>query len=181
MSTDVAVFPCGSDRVVSASAERVREYLTNASARNTIRGYRSSFQQFEHWCGAANLPSLPASGETIALYLAAQAEHLKVATLVHHLAAIKKAHQAAGMEFVGMDNLLVTETLKGIKRTHGTAVNQKAALLTDDLRLILRTLPANLAGTRDRALLLIGFAGAFRRSELVGIEVSDLSFEGAGC
>jgi len=181
MSTDVAIVPCSaSDVVVPVNAERVREYLRNASARNTIRGYRSSFEQFERWCRAANLLPLPASGETIALYLAAQAERLKVATLVHHLTAIKKAHQAAGMQLVGMNNLLVAETLKGIKRTHGTAAKQKAALLTDDLRLILRTLSTSLTGTRNRALLLVGFAGAFRRSELVGIDVSDLKFEQAG-
>jgi integrase len=84
------------------------------------------------------------------------------------------------MEFIGADSLIVAETLKGIKRTHGTAASQKAALLTDDLRLILRTLPTSGSGTRDRALLLIGFAGAFRRSELVSIDHSDLKFEAAG-
>jgi integrase len=169
-----------SELVASAAASSVRSYLESARARNTIRGYRSSFRQFEEWCRSANLSSLPAHPKTIALYVAAQASRLRVATIEHHLAAVKKAHIAAGFELDTQTNLLLSETLKGVKRTHGTGSIQKAAILTDDLRLMLRSLPAGVKGTRDRAVLLVGFAGAFRRSELVGIDVCDLSFESAG-
>jgi integrase len=106
--------------------------------------------------------------------IGAQAGRLRPATLEHHLAAISKAHKAAGFASPIKDNVLIAETLKGIKRTHGTAVTQKAPILTEDLRSMLRELPHNLLGTRDRALLLVGFAGAFRRSELIALDVSDL-------
>lgn len=76
--------------------------------------------------------------------------------------------------------MLVAETLKGIKRTHGTAPKQKAPVLTEDLRLMLRLVADNLQGRRDRAILLVGFAGAFRRSELVALDVADLKFQAEG-
>jgi site-specific recombinase XerD len=166
--------------ICTESAERVRVYLDSARARNTIRGYRSAFRQFEIWCTAAALTALPATPETIAMYLSAEAHRLKAATLQHRLAAIKKAHTAAGHGSPIKDNVLVAETLKGISRTHGSATTQKAPVLTEDLRLMLRALPKKLLGTRDRALLLIGFAGAFRRSELVGLDVSSLSLTAEG-
>ena len=95
-------------------------------------------------------------------------------------AAISKALKAARLPSPVKDNALIFETLKGIKRTHGTAVVQKAPVLTDDLRLMLRGLPAGLLGLRDRALLLIGFAGAFGRGELVSLDVEDLTFSAEG-
>ena len=113
----------------------------------------------------------------MALDPSARATRLRPSTLGHHLAAIGKAHKAAGFASPIKDSLLVTETLKGIKRTHGTAPKQKAPVLTEDLRLMLRLLPDTLQGKRDRVILLVGFAGAFRRSELSGLDVVDLSFD----
>ena len=177
METALIVQP---DTTLALFAARAQGYLDSARARNTIRGYRSSFQQFKLWCSGAGLPSMPAAPETIALYLSAQAGRLKAATLQHHLAAIAKAHKSAGYPSPVKDNQLIAETLKGIRRTHGAAVTQKAPVLTEDLRMMLRTLPEKLLGVRDRALLLIGFAGAFRRSELVSLDVADLSFTAEG-
>ena len=168
------------DNACSLAADQVRMYLESARARNTIRGYRASFHQFQRWCEAAHLSYLPATGETIALYLSSQAGRLRPSTLEHHLAAIGKAHKAAGYESPIGPSMLVAETLKGIKRTHGTAAKQKAPILTEDLRLMLRLLPDSPKGCRDRAILLVGFAGAFRRSELVGLDVSDLAFQQEG-
>ncbi len=162
--------------VLVQNGDRVRGYLECARARNTIRGYRFSFQQFQKWCTCIGLDAMPANPETIAMYLSAQAGRLKASTLNHHLAAISKAHKSAGYQSPVKDNQLIAETMKGIKRTHGCALHQMMPILTEDLRLILRTLPRNVLGVRDRALLLIGFAGAFRRSELVGLDVADLSF-----
>jgi site-specific recombinase XerD len=103
----------------------VQLYLESAQARNTIRGYRSSFRLFETWCRSAGASSLPASAETIALYLGAQVGRLKPATLEHHLAAISKAHKTASFAPPINDNVLIAETLKGVKRTFGTAITQK--------------------------------------------------------
>jgi integrase len=166
--------------VCALPTDRVQLYLDSARARNTIRGYRSSFHQFKQWCQAVGLCSMPADAGTIALYLGAQAGRLKTATLSHHLAAIAKAHKSAGFPSPIQDDQLIAETLKGIKRTHGTASKQKAPVLTEDLRMMLRMLPDNLLGIRDRALLVMGFAGAFRRSELVALDVADLQFTAEG-
>jgi integrase len=180
MATAVSALVPTSTAVCVHSADRVRSYLENARARNTIRGYRSGFKQFENWCSAAGLASLPAEPQTVAMYLGCEAGRLKAATLSHRLAAISKAHKTAGYVSPVRDNPLIGETLKGIKRTHGIASLQKTPVLTEDLRLMLRALPKNLLGTRDRALLLIGFTGAFRRSELVSLDVSDLKFTAEG-
>jgi integrase len=158
----------------------VRTYLESARARNTIRRYRSSFRQFQKWCHQAGFGSLPATDETVALYVSSQAARLRPSTLEHHLAAIGKAHKAAGFCSPIQDSVLLAETLKGIKRTHGTVPKQKAPVLTEDLRVMLRLIPDNLQGARDRAILLVGFAGAFRRSELVGLDNSDLKFQPEG-
>jgi integrase len=177
--TDV-VLVSNQDSPAVAVAERVNLYLESARARNTIRGYRSSFKQFQLWCAAVGLSSLPATDETVALYISAQAGRLRPSTVEHHLAAIGKAHKAAGLFWVVQNSVLVAETLKGIKRTHGTAYKQKSPILTEDLRIMLRLMPGNLHGVRDRAILLVGFAGAFRRSELVGLDTGDLKFQAEG-
>lgn len=180
MAADLILLPHSGSALTPLPTDRVSAYLENARARNTITGYRSSFHQFKKWCEAADLIALPAPAETIALYISARAERLRPATLEHHLAAIGKAHNAAGFASPIKDNMLVAETLKGIKRTHGVAPKQKAPVLTDDLRVMLRVLPENLHGARDRALLLMGFAGAFRRSELVALDVDDLRLKPEG-
>ena len=166
--------------VPALSFGHVETYLENARSRNTIRGYRSSWRQFEPWCNARGISALPASPETIAAYLADRANSLRQATLAQHLAAISKAHKAAGFSSPVKDSVLISETLKGVKRVHGTAAKQKSALLTDDLRVMLKAVPDKLIGLRDRALLLVGFAGAFRRSELVALDLSDLAFTAEG-
>ena len=159
------------------AAERAREYIHAAKAPATIRAYRSDFRHFETWCQVLGLCALPAAPQTVALYLAEYGGLLKAATLQRRLAAIAKAHQAAGQASpASMSNAAVSEVWKGIKREHGTAQQGKAAVLTSDLRAMLRQLPEGLLGVRDRALLLIGFAGAFRRSELASLRVEDCEF-----
>ncbi len=102
-------------------------------------------------------------------------------TLQRRLAAIAKAHQAAGHESpTSMRHAVVSEVWKGLKRTHGAAQAAKAPIITSELRTILRELPNGLLGIRDRALLLLGFTGAFRRSELVSLTVEDCEFTSEG-
>jgi integrase len=91
------------------------------------------------------------------------------------LNAIAEAHKAAGLDSATRA-AIVRNTLKGIRRTLGTAPAQKAPALTDDIRAIVAATDAGLIGARDRALILLGFAGAFRRSELVGLDVEDCVF-----
>jgi integrase len=112
----------------------------------------------------------------VALYLAALAATHKPATLARRLTSINKAHQAAGLDAPGrMGKAAVGETLKGIRRTLGVAQSGKRPLLTADIRKMIAGLPGGLVGIRDRALLLAGFAGGFRRAELAALDAADIS------
>jgi integrase len=103
------------------------------------------------------------------------------ATMTRRLTAITKAHQIAGYPSPAtMQQPAVSETLKGIRRTLGTAQKTKAPLLTADVRRMVESLPNNLAGCRDRALLLLGFAGGFRRSELAALDTEDVTTKDDG-
>jgi site-specific recombinase XerD len=157
------------------TAERARAYIDAATAANTRRAYRSDWADFAAWCAAHGLPTLPADPETVALYLAALAQVAKVSTVQRRLTAIAKAHRAGGYETPTRSEA-VHLTMRGIRRTHGVAPTQKAPAVLADLRAMLATCPYNLIGIRDRAILLLGFAGAFRRSELVSLDVTDLAF-----
>jgi len=118
---------------------------------------------------------LPASPETVAAYIADCAERLKVGSIQRRLNAVAEAHKATGLESPTSAGM-VRNTLKGIRRTLGTATAPKAPTLTDDIRSMVDATDAGLIGARDRALILLGFAGAFRRSELVGLDFADCAF-----
>jgi site-specific recombinase XerD len=161
--------------ITPIDAARTRAYIDAATAPNTRRAYRSDWEHFARWCAAHGFLSLPATPETVALYLGALASVAKVSTVQRRLTAIAKAHRAAGHE-TPTKSEVVHLTMRGIRRTHGVAPTQKAPAVLADLRAMLAVLPDNLIGTRDRAILLLGFAGAFRRSELVALDVGDLGF-----
>jgi integrase len=116
---------------------------------------------------------------TAASYIAECAAHLKVGSIQRRLNAIAEAHKALGLESPTSAGV-VRNTLKGIKRTLGTAPVQKAPALTKDIRAMVGAADSGLIGARDRAVILLGFAGAFRRSEVVGLDVEDLDFNHDG-
>jgi integrase len=153
--------------------ERARAYAEDGHAENTRRGYRADWRAFTGWCAARGLDSLPAAPATVALYLTDQAAALKVSTLTRRLTSIGQAHRLAGHPVPTEDGTL-RAVWRGIRRAKGTAQVGKAALLTNDLRAMMLVLPVSPSGVRDRALLLLGFAGAFRRSELVALDVGDV-------
>jgi site-specific recombinase XerD len=159
-------------------SDQTRAFLAAAKAESTRRAYRSDWTHFDTWCHNHALDPLPARPETIALYLTDLARTHKPATLRRRLTVIHRAHQTAGMP--PPDDPLIAETWKGIRRTLGTAQKGKRPLLTEDVRAIVRALPDTLQGTRDRALLLLGFAGGFRRSELAALTVEDIVREKDG-
>ena len=157
---------------LAAYEEQARAFLHASKAKSTLRAYRADWNDFSGWCGAHGLPALPATPETVAYYLTARAATHRPATLQRRLTVITKAHQAAGHPSPATtQHAAVGEILKGIKRTLGTAQQGKEPLFTAELRQMIAALPANLQGARDRALLVIGFAGGFRRSELVSLDV----------
>lgn len=143
--------------------------------------YASDWRLFTTWAkrnGRAHLPAIP---ETVALYMADLASTRKPATITRYLAAIAKAHQAAGYESpCAMRHACVKEVMAGIRREKGIAQRQKAALLTVDIRQMVQAVPDTARGLRDAALLLLGFTGAFRRAELAALRVQDLEFREDG-
>jgi site-specific recombinase XerD len=158
------------------SLDQVREYVRASKAESTLRGYQSDWRGFCAWCEShGGLSPLPAAAEAVAAYIAECVSHLKPGSIQRRLNAIAEAHKAAGLESP-THAAIVRNTLKGIRRTVGTAPAQKAAALTDDIRAIVDATDAGLIGARDRALILLGFAGAFRRSELVRLDVGDCAF-----
>ena len=148
----------------------------------TRRAYRSDFAVFSDWCrDNADVLPLNATPETVAEFLAGQAlAGVKVSTLTRRLVAISYAYKLAGLPSPAAYEA-VRAVLRGIRRTVGTAPKQKAPATAERIKAMLATISADtLRGKRDRALLLLGFAGAFRRSELVALEVADLAFEPDG-
>jgi site-specific recombinase XerD len=166
---------------VSAPASltpQVRRYTDNAKAANTRKAYRIDWDDFVAWCQEHGTEPMPTTPETIAEYLVHLAEAgAKVATIQRRLASLSVAHQMRGYEHHNpVRSGLVTTTLQGIRRTLGTAQAQKAPLVTPDLTRLVAAcaqLPPLLAA-RDPALLLVGAAGGFRRSELVALDVTDV-------
>ena len=165
--------------VVPPSLEQAWEFARRSKAENTLRGYRSDWREFCHWCAGQGLTPLPALPETVAAYIAECAGRLKVGSIQRRLNAIAEAHKTMGTESPTGAGI-VRATLKGIRRTLGTAATQKAPAITADIRAMVEATGAGMIGLRDRALMLLGFAGAFRRSELVALDVADLLFSRDG-
>lgn len=151
----------------------VNDYIASVVTDGTRRAYRSDLAHFLTWGG-----SIPASQETIAAYLASQASTHRVATLRRRVVALGLAHTTQGYSNP-CASALVKATMKGISRVHGSAQKQVAPAVREDIFTMVRSL-SGLKGARDRALLLLGFAGAFRRSELVSLNVGDLEFVDRG-
>lgn len=164
---------------LAAYAESARDYIRQAKAENTVRAYRTDWQHFTDWSQSHERQVLPATPETVALYLSALADTHKVSTLTRRISAISQAHQMAGFESPTA-TVVVRTLMAGIRRARGTAPTVKAPTLTEDIRRMVASLPSGLLGVRDRALLLVGFAGAFRRSELVGLNRGDCEFTTEG-
>jgi integrase len=154
-------------------------YIAQARAANTTRAYRADWADFTGWCEAHGAASLPADPRVVALYLTARASRLKTATLGRRIAAIQHHHRQAGLTLDTREPTL-RDTWRGIRRTHGTASTRKVPTVTEVLRALLATTPESLIGVRDRALLLIGFAGCFRRTELVSLDHADVALHADG-
>jgi len=156
-----------------------RTYAERSLSDSTRRGYARDLAVFRTWCQARAVAALPAEPQTLAAYLADLAQTDRPATIGRKVAAIAVAHRDAGLESP-TEHGMVKRTLAGIRREKGTAPHQKAALLVDDLRRIIAPLGASLLDRRDRALILLGFAAALRRSELVALCVRDVRVEEEG-
>jgi integrase len=169
--------PVSAEALVALAA--AMDFADQALSPATLRAYRAAWRHFRQWCEAAGWPALPAAPETVGAYLAALAPSCASSTLVQRLAALSRAHRLASVPWPSA-HPAIRNTLRGIQRKHGRPARQAAALMTDELTRLVATCDATLAGQRDRALLLLGYAGALRRSELVAIAREDVTFDKDG-
>ncbi len=180
-------------------AKLTSDLQSNAKSPKTVAEYASDWSDFAQWCEQHGLCPLPAAPEAIAAYLADRAtnpytiitndsrrgrvtraiQRLRPSTLKRRLEAICDRHKESG-HTLDRSSACIANTMKGIERTVGRAQEQKAPLTTEDIRKAIAVIDIGpdeepkLKGMRDRALLLLGFMGAFRRSELVAVQVDDL-------
>ncbi|MBY3262227.1 site-specific integrase [Rhizobium laguerreae] len=155
---------------MSALPASVRDLVVASVADNSRRAYASDLRRFISHGG-----SLPSSSTAVAIYLAEHAATHSVSTLRRWVASLSKAHTMAGYPDPTKTEP-AKSTLRGICRNHGEAVSNAAPLLRDDIFAVLDQIGSGIRDGRDRALLLIGFAGGFRRSELVSLNVADIAF-----
>ncbi len=159
---------------------RSRDYILEAESASTRRAYASDLRTFKAWCALRDLCAMPATGTTVADFLAEGADAGKAAsTLGRRMAAIRYAHRLAGLETpTRLEE--VCKTMRGIRRKIDCTPKRKRAATDDVVLKMVSTCDGSLIGLRDRALLALGFAGAFRRSELVALQVADLEPEKSG-
>jgi integrase len=155
---------------IDEPTERVKEFLRASTSSATLKAYKCDVEHFLAWGG-----HIPASSQLIANYLADNAEQLSVATLERRLAALSKIHNSLGVENSARAELVRT-TMRGIRRSKGTAQRQVAPITRERLLAMTAICGDCLRGARDRALLLLGFAGALRRSELVALNCKNVEF-----
>lgn len=155
------------------------DYARSAMSAATRRAYASAWRVFDAWCAARGVGSLPASPDALVAYVGHLAgEGAAVATVNKHMAAIAAAHKAADHDANPTRAARVLTVLAGLRRDRGVAQRSKDALTRDLLRQCLVHVPDTLKGRRDRAMLLVLYSGALRRSEFVGIDVEHVTFKG---
>jgi site-specific recombinase XerD len=157
-----------------AVLDLANQYASKEKAESTRAAYAADWDAFRAWCGGLMLCLLPATPDTVRAHLAALAEAGKSpSTIGRRVSAIRHAHELAGFE-PPTKAKAVKVTMAGIRRASDFASRRKAAATDDIVRALLATCTDDMTGTRDRALLAFGFAGAFRRSELVALRLDDL-------
>ena len=150
--------------------------LRNSKAENTLRAYQSDFRDFSAFCLKNGLSSMPSQPKIIALYITNLSKSSKFSTLKRRIASISVIHKLKG-HYLDTKHPIIMENLHGIKRSLGSRQNAKKPLLINDLKLIIKAIDkVKKTKLRDKALILIGFAGGFRRSELVNISNEDVEF-----
>jgi len=155
--------------------ERAREYAVDARAKSTRHAYATDFETFDVWCTQQGLSSMPATPATVAVYLATLADlGRRPSTIGRALTGIAHAHRARGFDWQRA-HPAIAAVMTGIRRRLGVATKQKAPVADHELALMLEPLKDDLVAARDRALLTMGWFGAFRRSELVALNVEDIA------
>ena len=157
--------------------------LKNSKAANTLRAYKADFKDFSGFCTKNGFNSLPTEPKILALYLTHLSSTSKFSTLKRRIASISVIHKIKG-HYLDTKHPIIMENLHGIKRVKGSNQKAKKPILINDLKLIINSIDQNIKSEkrkiRDKAILLLGFSGGFRRSELVNIDYEDLDFVSEG-
>jgi len=153
--------------------------LKNSKSVNTLRAYESDYKDFSVFCEKNNFSSLPADPKILSLYLTHLSQTSKFSTLKRRIASISVIHKLKG-HYIDTKHPIIRENLLGIKRVKGSNQKAKKPILINDLKQIIDVINTlhikEMRKTRDKALILIGFAGGFRRSELVALDNDDIEF-----
>ena len=165
---------------IKALQEETLLNLKNSKANNTVRAYKSDFNDFGLFCAQNGFKSLPTTPDTISLYLSyLSSKDIKVSTLKRRLVSIKVLHKLKG-HYLDSKNPIIIETLMGIKRRKGSIQKGKKPILINNLKEIINAIDKQnkeeIKKFRDRSIILIGFAGGFRRNEIVSLDCEDLDF-----
>jgi site-specific recombinase XerD len=157
--------------------------IRSSKSANTIRAYKSDFNHFIDFCKKNNFKALPADPKIVSFYITHLSSNSKVSTLKRRLASISVIHKLKG-HYIDIKHPLINENLMGIQRKKGIFQKSKSPILVNELREIINIIEKNntneLKKSRDKALILIGFSGGFRRSELVNIDLDDIDFTKEG-
>ena len=157
--------------------------LRNSKSENTLRAYQSDYNDFLLFCSKNGFQAMPTQPKILALYITHLSSYSKYSTLKRRLASISILHKTKG-HYIDTKHPIIMENLMGIKRTNGSNQKGKKPLLINDLKILINAIhqsnEKDKRKIRDKALVLIGFSGGFRRSELVDIEYEDLEFVSEG-
>ena len=157
--------------------------LRNSKSANTLRAYQSDYNDFSLFCLKNGFQALPTQPKILALYITHLSSYSKYSTLKRRLASISILHKTKG-HYIDTKHPIIMENLMGIKRTNGSNQKGKKPLLINELKVLINAIhesnEKDNRKIRDKALVLIGFSGGFRRSELVDIEYEDLEFVSEG-
>ena len=157
--------------------------LKSSKANNTLRAYKSDFKDFAIFCAKHRLNSLPSEPKIVSLYLTHLSKYSKISTLRRRLVSISMVHKLKG-QYLDTKHPIIVENLMGIKRVKGSIQKGKKPILISHLKSIINVIDEkkieNIKKSRDKAMILIGFGGGFRRTELVSIDYDDLEFVSEG-
>ena len=171
---------------IKALHEETLNNLKNSKANNTIRAYKSDFRDFGGFCAKNGLKSLPADPKIVSLYMTyLSTKDAKMSTLRRRLVSIGVIHRLKG-HYLDMKHPIIIENLMGIKRKKGSYQKGKKPILINHLKLMIEAIDKDTSDEtgirklRDKTIILLGFAGGFRRIELISIDFEDLEFVSEG-
>ena len=153
--------------------------LKSSKASNTLRAYKSDFRDFGAFCAKHGLSSLPSEPKIVSIYLTHLSKNSKMSTIRRRLVSISMVHKVKG-HYLDTKHPIITENLLGIKRLKGSIQKGKKPLLINHLKSIINVIneqkTKEIKKLRDKSIILIGFGGGFRRTELISIDHEDLEF-----